>query len=227
LAVRQRSIFLIKVFQMSRTSTATRILSPSLQRTGQCIYKSFKTSFVCQARAQSTSISRTSLIRLRPFSKQRNWRNQIQYGAFLDSKRRFSISTPARHGHLDAPKSGEELHVTFIDKEGDEHTFTVAKGDNLLDIAQANDLEMEGACGGSCACSTCHVIVEDEALFDKMDEPDDDENDMLDLAFGLTETSRLGCQVKMTPELDGLRVKLPSMTRNLQASDFSKKSGSD
>ena len=52
------------------------------------------------------------------------------------------------------------------------------------------------------------------------DEPEDDENDMLDLAFGLTETSRLGCQVKMTKELDGLVVKLPSMTRNLQASDF-------
>jgi ferredoxin len=80
-----------------------------------------------------------------------------------------------------------------------------------------------GACGGSCACSTCHVIVEDEELYDKMSELDDDENDMLDLAFGLTETSRLGCQVIMTKELDGLRVKLPSMTRNLQASDFSKK----
>ncbi|KAL1592998.1 mitochondrial matrix iron-sulfur protein [Nothophoma quercina] len=94
------------------------------------------------------------------------------------------------------------------------------EGDNLLDIAQANDLEMEGACGGSCACSTCHVIVEDEAKYEAMEEPDDDENDMLDLAFGLTETSRLGCQVKMSKELDGLVVRLPSMTRNLQASDF-------
>ncbi|KAJ4377473.1 mitochondrial matrix iron-sulfur protein [Neocucurbitaria cava] len=110
--------------------------------------------------------------------------------------------------------------VTFIDKDGESHTFEVADGDNLLDIAQANDLEMEGACGGSCACSTCHVIVENEAYYDKMEEPDDDENDMLDLAFGLTETSRLGCQVKMSKELDGLVVKLPTMTRNLQASDF-------
>ncbi|KAI9729487.1 MAG: hypothetical protein M1818_008509 [Claussenomyces sp. TS43310] len=98
------------------------------------------------------------------------------------------------------------LHVTFIDKDGDEHTFEVADGDNLLDIAQDNDIEME----------------ENEDLYDKMDEPDDDENDMLDLAFGLTETSRLGCQVKMRPDLDGLRVTLPAMTRNLQASDFSK-----
>jgi len=112
--------------------------------------------------------------------------------------------------------------VTFIDKEGQSHTFEVADGDNLLDIAQANDLEMEGACGGSCACSTCHVIVESDH-YDKMEEPDDDENDMLDLAFGLTETSRLGCQVHMSKELDGLVVRLPSMTRNLQASDFAEK----
>lgn len=60
-------------------------------------------------------------------------------------------------------------------------------------------------------------------MFDKMPEPDDDENDMLDLAFGLTETSRLGCQVKVTKDLDGLVVRLPSMTRNLQASDFEDK----
>lgn len=127
-----------------------------------------------------------------------------------------------RHGHIDPPKPGEELHVTFIDKDGDRHEFEVSKGDNLLDIAQANDLEMEGACGGSCACSTCHVIVDGDELYDKMEEPSDDENDMLDLAFGLTETSRLGCQVLMSPELDGLVVKLPKMTRNMQASDFEK-----
>ena len=65
------------------------------------------------------------------------------------------------------------------------------------------------------------MIVEDEDLYEKIPEPDDDENDMLDLAFGLTETSRLGCQVKMKKDLDGMRVKLPSMTRNMQASDFS------
>ncbi|KAK3685154.1 2Fe-2S ferredoxin-type domain-containing protein [Podospora appendiculata] len=134
--------------------------------------------------------------------------------------RPFSSSPAVSHGHVHTPKPGEELHVTFIDKEGEEHKIAVAKGDNLLDIAQAHDLEMEGACGGSCACSTCHVIVTDQDYYDKMPEPDDDENDMLDLAFGLTETSRLGCQVHMTPELDGLRIKLPSMTRNLQSSDF-------
>jgi ferredoxin-2, mitochondrial len=67
------------------------------------------------------------------------------------------------------------------------------------------------------------VIVQDPDVYDKLEEPDDDENDMLDLAFGLTETSRLGCQVKMSPEIDGIAVKLPNMTRNMQASDFEKK----
>lgn len=57
-------------------------------------------------------------------------------------------------------------------------------------------------------------------MYNKMEEPSDDENDMLDLAFGLTETSRLGCQIKMSEDLSGLEVKLPSMTRNMQASDF-------
>ncbi|KAI1494124.1 ferredoxin [Biscogniauxia mediterranea] len=141
-------------------------------------------------------------------------------GAFL--LRQFSTTPLRQHGHITPPKPGEELYVTFIDKDEKEHKIAVSEGDNLLDIAQDNDLEMEGACGGSCACSTCHVIVTDENYYEKIPEPSDDENDMLDLAFGLTETSRLGCQVHMKKELDGLTVRLPSMTRNLQASDFNK-----
>lgn len=132
----------------------------------------------------------------------------------------FSTTAIKAHGHLHKPKPGEELKVTFISKDGLLQTFEVAEGGNLLDIAQAHNLDMEGACGGSCACSTCHVIVDPE-YYDKIPEPDDDENDMLDLAFGLTETSRLGCQIIMTKELDGLRVALPAMTRNLQSKDFS------
>lgn len=57
-------------------------------------------------------------------------------------------------------------------------------------------------------------------MYDKMPEATDDENDMLDLAFGLTETSRLGCQCEVTKELDGMRVRLPNATRNMQASNF-------
>lgn len=175
--------------------------------------------------SQCSTISRHSLV------PQSAW-------ATVWQSRTFTTTLPRRHGHIKSPKPGEEyesprrvreskykltgsrLHITFIDKDGEEFKFAVSEGDNLLDIAQANDVEMEGACGGSCACSTCHVIVTEDSYYDKIPEPDDDENDMLDLAFGLTETSRLGCQVKMTKELDGLVVKLPSMTRNLQASDF-------
>ncbi|KAB8234670.1 hypothetical protein ETB97_004103 [Aspergillus alliaceus] len=152
-----------------------------------------------------------------PMSQARSW-NGSNPGC-----RSFSATAGVQHGHITPPKPGEEINVSFIDKDGEKYDFQVSEGDNLLDIAQANDLEMEGACGGSCACSTCHVIVEDPDLFDKMEEPSDDENDMLDLAFGLTETSRLGCQVVMNKELDGLVVRLPSMTRNLQASDFEPK----
>lgn len=137
----------------------------------------------------------------------------------LQIRRQLSASIPRFHGHVHTPKPGEELHVTFITKEGDQHPLEVAAGDNLMDIAQAHGLDMEGACGGSCACSTCHVIIDPE-FYDRMEEPSDEENDMLDLAFGLTETSRLGCQVKMNKDLDGMRVALPAMTRNLQAKDF-------
>lgn len=149
---------------------------------------------------------------------------QLQYPQMTARIPQFSVfralfGQTRFHGHVHKPKPGEELHVTFICKDGTQQTFEVAEGDNLLDIAQANNLDMEGACGGSCACSTCHVIVDPE-FYDEMEEPDDDENDMLDLAFGLTETSRLGCQITMTKELDGIRVALPAMTRNLQARDF-------
>lgn len=137
----------------------------------------------------------------------------------LNLYKQFHQTFPKFHGHLHKPNPGEELHITFITKDGEQLYFEVAEGDNVLDIAQAHNLDMEGACGGSCACSTCHVIVDPE-FYDEIPEPDDDENDMLDLAFGLTETSRLGCQIKMSKEIDGIRVALPAMTRNLQNKDF-------
>ncbi|KAE8447862.1 hypothetical protein EG329_010091 [Mollisiaceae sp. DMI_Dod_QoI] len=136
-----------------------------------------------------------------------------------EARRMFSVTSANSHGHWEPPKPGEEIYVTFVDKEGDEHKIAVNKGDNLLTIAQGNDIEMEGE-----SHNYYRLGIEDEEMYDKIPEATDDENDMLDLAFGLTETSRLGCQIVMTKELDGLRVKLPSMTRNLQASDFSKKS---
>ncbi|CAG8956658.1 hypothetical protein HYFRA_00012201 [Hymenoscyphus fraxineus] len=147
--------------------------------------------------------------------------NNTAYNAHVPAVvRSFSATSATKHTHLAPPPKGEEVYITFV-KDGDED-FKVpcAVGDNILHIAQTHDVEMEGACEGSCACSTCHIIIEDEKMYDKIPEADDDENDMLDLAFGLKETSRLGCQIVMTRELDGLRVKLPNATRNMQAQNF-------
>jgi len=87
-------------------------------------------------------------------------------------------------------------------------------GLSVLEIAHQNDIDLEGACEGSLACATCHVIVE-KKYYDMLEAPIEAEEDMLDLAFGLTHTSRLGCQIIMTDELDGIRLKLPSATRNI------------
>ncbi|MDP6012998.1 MAG: ferredoxin family 2Fe-2S iron-sulfur cluster binding protein [Alphaproteobacteria bacterium] len=104
--------------------------------------------------------------------------------------------------------------VIFVEPRGTRHEIDARVGQSLLEIAHANDLDLEGSCEGSLACSTCHVIV-DEAFYDKLPEPTEDEDDMLDLAFALTHTSRLGCQIVMTDELDGLTVTLPPATRNV------------
>ncbi|VAI32541.1 2Fe-2S ferredoxin-like isoform X1 [Triticum dicoccoides] len=107
-----------------------------------------------------------------------------------------------------------KISVTFVDKDGDETVINVPIGMSMLEAAHENDIELEGACEGSLACSTCHVIVTDVDYYNKLEDPEDEENDMLDLAFGLTETSRLGCQVIASPELDGIRLALPAATRN-------------
>ena len=104
--------------------------------------------------------------------------------------------------------------MTFINKDAQEVTVDVPLGLSVLEIAHRNKIDLEGACEGSLACSTCHVIV-DDAYFGRLEEPSEDEEDMLDLAFGLTHTSRLGCQIILTEELDGLRVTWPQATRNM------------
>ena len=104
--------------------------------------------------------------------------------------------------------------ITFIDTDGKPHEVDAPEGLSVLEIAHKNNIELEGACEGSLACSTCHVIV-DPGYYGKLKEATEDEEDMLDLAWGLTHTSRLGCQIIITPELDGLIVTLPSSTRNM------------
>ncbi|MGB8181352.1 MAG: ferredoxin family 2Fe-2S iron-sulfur cluster binding protein [Stellaceae bacterium] len=107
--------------------------------------------------------------------------------------------------------------MTFIERDGTRKTVEAPIGLSVLEIAHRNDVDIEGACEGSLACSTCHIIIEPE-WYELLKDATEDEEDMLDLAFGLTKTSRLGCQIVMTEELDGLTVRLPQVTRNMMNS---------
>ncbi|HVM77617.1 MAG TPA: ferredoxin family 2Fe-2S iron-sulfur cluster binding protein [Stellaceae bacterium] len=104
--------------------------------------------------------------------------------------------------------------MTFIERDGTRKEVDAPLGLSVLEIAHRNGIDLEGACEGSLACSTCHVIVDPE-WYDLLKDATEDEEDMLDLAFGLTRTSRLGCQIIITEELDGLTVSLPAGSRNM------------
>lgn len=103
--------------------------------------------------------------------------------------RRLHVTPTAAHSHVPASSavSAETaVNVTFVQRDGSETPLRAPAGANLLEVAHANGVDLEGACEGSLACSTCHVYLEPHT-FEKLDEPGDDENDMLDLAFGLSE----------------------------------------
>jgi ferredoxin, 2Fe-2S len=104
--------------------------------------------------------------------------------------------------------------ITFITQDDNRVEIDAPEGLSILEIAHQNNIDLEGACEGSLACSTCHVIIDPE-WYEALPEASEDEEDMLDLAFGLTRTSRLGCQIIMVPELDGIVVRLPVATRNM------------
>ena len=88
------------------------------------------------------------------------------------------------------------------------------EGQHILEIAHKYDVDLEGACDASLACSTCHVILEKE-IYDSLPAAKEEEEDLLDLAFGLSETSRLGCQTFITTKFEGTHIYIPSATRNL------------
>jgi ferredoxin len=108
------------------------------------------------------------------------------------------------------------IRVTFVSANGDTESVVQANmGDCLLTVAQAADQPLEGTCEGQMACSTCHVVI-DKAWFDKIPPASEDEEDMLDLASGARRTSRLSCQITLTPDLDGLVVHIPAESRDMQ-----------
>ena len=166
------------------------------------------------------------MIKLASFSK--GFKSLARLSKSYDVKRFLSIpelsleTSPSSFFSLKKNFSSEEkkddsnseyVNIIFINKDNSEKHVRAAVGTNILEIAHANDIDLEGACEASCACSTCHVIFDPE-LYDKLPEASVSEEDMLDMAYGLTETSRLGCQVKVTKEFEGTKIKLPKATRN-------------
>ena len=110
------------------------------------------------------------------------------------------------------------MHLSFVDKTGASTAVSAPVDSNLLHAAQRGGVPLEGACECSRACSTCHVILT-KPFFDKVPEPSEAEEDMLDLALGLTKTSRLGCQVFAASNLDGMEVTLPKEVNNMKKDD--------
>ena len=101
--------------------------------------------------------------------------------------------------------------MTFRLPDGTQRSYDVAAGLTLLDVARIHDLEIEGACGGSMACATCHVVV-DDLYVDLLPPPSAEEEEMLDLAAEVQANSRLGCQLRLTQAIDGLTVAVPRTT---------------
>lgn len=128
----------------------------------------------------------------------------------------FSLSSRLRHGEYEwqDPKSEDEVvNIVYIDKDGNKTNVRGKVGDNALYLAHRYGVEMEGACEASLACTTCHVYVHQDYL-DKLTEPEEKEDDLLDMAPFLKENSRLGCQITLTKEMEGMELTLPKATRN-------------
>ncbi len=104
--------------------------------------------------------------------------------------------------------------ITFKLPDGKRRNVKALKGKTLLEVAQENKLNVEGACGGVMACSTCHMVVDPEWIVELANSTQE-EDEMLDLTWGVKKNSRLGCQIIVTEKLDGLVVSLPSETKNL------------
>lgn len=121
-----------------------------------------------------------------------------------------------RHGEYEwqDPKSDDEIvNITYITKDGNKFPVKGKIGDNVLYLAHRHNIDMEGACEASLACTTCHVYVNSDFV-DKLPEATEKEDDLLDMAPFLKENSRLGCQIVLTRDLNGLELTLPAATRN-------------
>lgn len=111
------------------------------------------------------------------------------------------------------------VEITFVKANGDRIKVKGKIGESLLDVVVNNDVDLDGfgACEGTLTCSTCHLIFKKEDYDDLPSKPCDEELDMLDLAYELTETSRLGCQINLTEKLNGLEVRVPATINDVRS----------
>ncbi|CAH0552865.1 unnamed protein product [Brassicogethes aeneus] len=140
--------------------------------------------------------------------------NRINNFKDLNLVRQIFTSITLNHGEYEwqDPKSVDEVvNVTVVLKDGSKQQIKGKVGDNLLYLAHRYEIPMEGACEASLACTTCHVYVN---TVHTLPEADEKEEDLLDMAPFLKENSRLGCQIILSKELEGLEVELPKATRN-------------
>jgi ferredoxin len=107
------------------------------------------------------------------------------------------------------------IKVCFVAADGEQKLVKAAPGANLLALGQAAGMPLEGTCEGQMACSTCHVVIAKD-WFAKLQPASEDEEDMLDLAAGVTARSRLSCQIELTEELDGIEVHMPGLWHDMQ-----------
>ncbi|XP_045903920.1 ferredoxin-2, mitochondrial [Micropterus dolomieu] len=145
-----------------------------------------------------------------------NLQRRASVDNFRTIRRHLQTSMGLYHseeGSSTAEDPDDVVNVVYIDRSGQRIPIKAKVGDNVLYLAHKHGVDLEGACEASLACSTCQVYVS-AAHFDKLPQPDEREDDMLDMAPMLQENSRLGCQIILTRELDGIEFTLPKVTRN-------------
>ena len=99
------------------------------------------------------------------------------------------------------------MKILVTDRDGNKNTLEFDNNSTLMEIIRDQGMDIEAACGGCCACATCHVYIDDKWL-NKLDPKNDDEESMLDQAFDVRKNSRLSCQINLNDELDGLELEL-------------------
>ncbi|KJE95343.1 ferredoxin 1-like protein [Capsaspora owczarzaki ATCC 30864] len=132
------------------------------------------------------------------------------------SRQFHSSSGIAFHGdyeYKDPTSPDQIVNIVYVERDGTRRNIAGKVGDNVMYLAHRHNIALEGACEASVACSTCHVIVDDTS-FPKLPESSEEEDDMLDMAPFLTANSRLGCQITLTKEMEGMVLTLPKATRN-------------